>query len=110
VRDTVEVVAFPGESAVDPVAAIAFLRERGHRSILSEAGPHVFGTLLAAGLVDELFLTVSPLLAGRAELEERLGLVEGHELLPGRSDPARLLGVRRDGSRLFLRYGVSSPA
>jgi riboflavin biosynthesis pyrimidine reductase len=106
----VEVVALPGETEVDAGAAVGFLRERGHGSILSEAGPHVFGALLAAGLVDELFLTVSPLLAGRAEPGRRLGLVEGEELLPGRASPARLLGVRRDGAHLFLRYGISSPA
>ncbi len=107
---TVEVVSLGGETTVDPGAAVAFLRERRHRSILSEAGPHVFGSLLAAGLVDELFLTVSPLLAGRLESGQRLGLVEGQELLPGRTDPARLLGVRRHGAHLLLRYGLSSRA
>jgi riboflavin biosynthesis pyrimidine reductase len=106
----VEVVPLGGETAVDPAATVSFLRARGHRSILSEAGPHVFGALLAAGLVDELFLTVSPLLAGRSDPGQRLGLVEGQELLPDRADPARLLGVRRHGAHLFLRYGVSSPA
>ncbi len=108
--EAVEVVVLAGEASVDPAEAVAVLRERGRRSILSEAGPHVFGSLLAAGLVDELFLTVSPLLAGRSPLGERLGLVEGEELLPGRADPARLLGVRRDGGHLFLRYGLSSGA
>jgi riboflavin biosynthesis pyrimidine reductase len=103
---SVEVVAVGGGTEVDPGAAVAFLRERGRRSILSEAGPHVFGSLVAAGLVDELFLTVSPLLAGRAEAGGRLGLVEGRELLPGRGAPARLLGVRRHDAHLFLRYGL----
>ncbi len=70
----------------------------------------MFGSLVAAGLVDELFLTVSPLLAGRSELGQRLGLVEATELLPERSEPARLLSLRRDGGHLFLRYGLSSPA
>ncbi len=107
---TVEVVALDGETAVDPAEAVAFLGERGRRAILSEAGPHVFGSLVAAGLVDELFLTVSPLLAGRAEIGGRLGLVEGTELLPGRDEPARLLGVRRHDGHLFLRYGLSSRA
>ena len=106
----VEVVALGDDATVDPQAAVSYLRDRGHRSILSEAGPHVFGSLLAAGLVDELFLTVSPLLAGRSDPGLRLGLVEGQELLPERSEPARLLGVRRHGAHLFLRYGVSSPA
>src|SRR5205807_7144697 len=106
----VEIVALEGETAVDAGEAVSALRDRGFARICSEAGPHVFGSLLAAGVVDELFLTVSPLLAGRSELGGRLGLVEGEELLPGRADPARLLGVRRHGAHLFLRYGLSSPA
>jgi len=72
--------------------------------ILSEAGPHVFGGLLAAGLVDELFLTVSPVVAGRAEGVMRLALVEGRDLLEQGRAAARLLGARRDGPQLFLRY------
>ena len=55
-------------------------------------------------------LALTPLLAGRSELGGRLGLVEATELLPGRTEPARLLSVRRDGAHLFLRYGLSSPA
>ena len=108
--DAVEVVPLPGETAVDVGPAVALLRERGHGRILSEAGPHVFGALLDAGLVDELFLTLSPLLAGRSELGLRLALVEGQELLPHRTEPARLVDARRDGSHLFLRYGLSSAA
>ena len=108
--DAADVVVLEGETAVDPGEAVSALRERGFRSICSEAGPHVFGSVLAAGLVDELFLTVSPLLAGRSDLGQRLGLVEAEELLPDRREPARLLSVRRDGAHLFLRYGLSSPA
>lgn len=53
-----------GEDAVDLAAAVAELHRRGLRQILSEGGPRLFGSLTAAGLVDELCLTVSPLLAG----------------------------------------------
>jgi riboflavin biosynthesis pyrimidine reductase len=58
-----DVVAF-GRSSVDLRACIESLRERGIARILSEGGPHLFGSLTAAGLVDEVCLTVSPLLAG----------------------------------------------
>ncbi len=108
--DAVEVVTLNGEIALDPADALVTLRERGCRSICSEAGPHVFGSLASAGLVDELFLTVSPLLAGRSDLDQRLGLVEATELLPEHREPARLLSARREGSHLFLRYALSSPA
>ena len=81
--------------------AIAELRERGRRRILCEGGPTLFGSVLAAGLVDELFLTVSPLLAGRG-----LSLVEGVELLPDLRVAGTLAGVRRHGAHLFLRYAL----
>jgi riboflavin biosynthesis pyrimidine reductase len=53
-----------GDERVDLRAAVAALHERGLRQILSEGGPQLFGSLTAAGLVDELCLTLSPLLAG----------------------------------------------
>ncbi|MGE5828109.1 MAG: pyrimidine reductase family protein [Micromonosporaceae bacterium] len=53
-----------GETVVDLAVGVAQLHERGLRQILCEGGPHLFGALLAAGLVDELCLTISPLLTG----------------------------------------------
>jgi len=102
----VEVVALPGDAEVDVRSAVELLRERGHRRILSEAGPHVFGSLVEAGLVDELFLTVSPLLAGRPP-SGSFGLVEGVALLPEHAQPARLRSARAHGSHLFLQYSLS---
>ena len=102
----VEVVVLPGEAEVGVAAVVELLRGRGHRRILSEAGPHVFGSLVEAGLVDELFLTVSPLLAGRSD-SVPLGLVEGVALLPGHEQHARLRSARAHGSHLFLQYALS---
>jgi riboflavin biosynthesis pyrimidine reductase len=77
---------------------------RGHRLILSEAGPHVFGALLDAQVVDELFLTVSPLLSGDAGPGTRLRLIEGADLFPLLElEP---LSLRRHGHHLFARYRV----
>lgn len=98
------VVSLGAGTTIDPTAAVGALRARGHRWILHEGGPHVIGSFFAAGAVDELFLTVSPLLTGRTLLDPRLALVEGADLLPGAR--ARLLGVRRDTDHLFLRYGI----
>lgn len=99
-----DVVAVNDGDWVDLRAAVAVLRARGHRRILSEAGPTVFGSLLADGLVDELFLTLSPVLAGRLGAGSRLGLVEGVELLPQAHLAPRLVSVRRADRHLFLRY------
>jgi riboflavin biosynthesis pyrimidine reductase len=53
-----------GQSVVDLALGLAELHRRGLRHILCEGGPHLFGALLAADLVDELCLTISPLLVG----------------------------------------------
>lgn len=53
-----------GESEVDPSLAIAALADLGHRQILTEGGPHLLGQFVAVGLLDDLCLTVSPVLAG----------------------------------------------
>lgn len=100
-----EIVAVNDADRVDLRAAIALLHERGHALVLSEGGPHVFGGLLAAKCVDELFLTVSPLLAGRGAAG-RLALVEGVELLPNTAAGAELLSVRTHEDHLFLRYAL----
>jgi riboflavin biosynthesis pyrimidine reductase len=102
-----EVVAVNEGDWVDPAGAVDALRARGHELILSEGGPTLFTSLLAAAQVDELFLTVSPLLAGRAGVR-RLSLADGAELLPGLRVEGDLLSLRRHGSHLFLRYGLTS--
>jgi riboflavin biosynthesis pyrimidine reductase len=58
-----DVLAF-GKTEVDLPAALAALRERGMTEVLSEGGPHLLGALTAADLIDEVCLTVSPMLTG----------------------------------------------
>ena len=107
VPEASDVVAVNDGDTVDLAAAVEVLRARGCSMILSEAGPTMFGSLVASGLVDELFLTLSPRLAGRAA-SARLGLVEGVELLPQTRVAGRLRSVRAHGSHLFLRYDLRS--
>lgn len=94
----------PGTDALDISEAVRFFREQGYGRILSEAGPKVTGQLVECGLLDELFVTVSPVLAGGIE-GDAVGLAEGVRMLPGRRQDRPLLSVRRHGSYLFLRYG-----
>jgi riboflavin biosynthesis pyrimidine reductase len=96
------------DDSLDPGATIAALRARGDSLILSEGGPTAIAPFLEAGLVDELFLTLSPLLTGRIAGDRRLALVEGSDLVPGGPLGARLLGVRRDADHLFLRYELET--
>lgn len=91
---------FQGEQIVDA------LRERGHRRILCEAGPHTFGSLVEARRIDELFLTTSPFLAGDGGGGSRLRLVEASDLVP--LVESRLLSVRRHGDHLFTRYAIGA--
>jgi riboflavin-specific deaminase-like protein len=79
------------------------LRARGVRTLLSEGGPTMHGALWAAGVVDELYLTIAPLLTGDAD---EPNIVEGGRLPEAAS--LELLSVDRAGSELFLRYGRAS--
>jgi riboflavin biosynthesis pyrimidine reductase len=98
-----EVVAVNEGEQVDLQQALACLHERGHTMILSEGGPTLFASLLRSRVVGELFLTISPLLAGR-DVQSRLPLIEGVELLPGATAGLQLLSARRHENHLFLRY------
>jgi riboflavin biosynthesis pyrimidine reductase len=100
------VVVVGEETSLDPPRVVDALHARGHALVLSEAGPHTFCRLVAAGVADELFLTVSPQLAGNRGAGTRLGLAESVELLPP-GTRSELLGVRRHGDYLFLRYGLA---
>jgi riboflavin biosynthesis pyrimidine reductase len=57
-------VIIAGQDTVDLTAAVDALAGRGHRRMLAEGGPHLLAQLAEAGLVDELCLTIGPLLAG----------------------------------------------
>lgn len=76
----------------------------GGNIFLVEGGPHLIGQFFEQGELDELFLTLSPRLAGRDSHSERLGLIAGRVFLPDRVVTGRLNGLRKSGSHLFLRY------
>ena len=102
------VLVLGDDPRIDGRAVVDALRERGHRLVLSEAGPHAFGSLLEAGVVDELFLTISPRLAGDAGDDSRLRLVEDADLVPLLE--LGPLSLRRHGAHLFARYRIAKPA
>jgi riboflavin biosynthesis pyrimidine reductase len=111
--DRLRAAGIPGHVRLEPLASgdprelLAVASHLGAGLVVSEAGPHLAGELLAAGLVDELFVTVSPGLAGRSPETPRLSLVEGAAM---GSSPRwmGLLSARRSGSHLFLRYSARS--
>lgn len=105
---TVEVVSESDSLEIDTVVAI--LRSRGHELILSEGGPTLLGQLLHGRMLDELFVTFSPILLGRNETEFRLGLIDGVDLSSPSAPRAQVLSVRRHHSHLFVRYLLSAAA
>jgi riboflavin biosynthesis pyrimidine reductase len=104
--DSCDVIEVGKSGPVDVGRAVGELRSRGYEVMLTEGGPHLMGELIARGLLDEAFVTVSPVVAGR-DREERLGMVAGEEFLPGHGVWTRLLSARRQADFLFLRYGLA---
>jgi riboflavin-specific deaminase-like protein len=86
------------EGEVDIAAALAHLRrERGVRALLCEGGPRLHAQLEAEALVDELFLTTAPKLAGGGAPR----ILEGE--LPGIAKLELAWLLEEDGE-LFARY------
>jgi riboflavin biosynthesis pyrimidine reductase len=104
----VSYVRAPPGSELDLAAALEVLADSyGVGLLLCEGGPHLAGQLVAGGLLDELFLSLSPLLAGGEPDPAAMRILAGPEL-----DPAvelQLLSVQESASHLFLRYGVVAP-
>jgi riboflavin biosynthesis pyrimidine reductase len=94
-------VLVAGDTSVDMSIALGGLAKRGHQRILAEGGPHLLSELVNADLLDELCLTVSPLLAGPGAGR----ILEGMQLPGGAAAVPLTLGhVLADESYLFCRY------
>ncbi|MGH3743606.1 MAG: dihydrofolate reductase family protein, partial [Mycobacteriales bacterium] len=90
-------VLVAGDERVDPVLAMTQLAAAGHRVVVCEGGPTWLGEIVAADRLDELCLTISPLMGG-----DPLPLSVTPRGAPLRR--LRLRHVLRDGDTLFLRY------
>jgi riboflavin-specific deaminase-like protein len=106
----VEYVRASRDGELDLPRALSQLRERfAVELLLCEGGPHLNRSLLSARLVDELWLSLAPKLAGGDPADgEALRIVAGEEF----EQPLELtlLSVLEHDSQLFLRYGVSARA
>ena len=89
-----------GEQAVEPHRVVAELERRGLRRLLCEGGPRLFGTLLAADLVDELCLTVAPVITPN----DAPRITHVQVAPPPRS--ATLVSALEEDSALLLRYAL----
>jgi len=76
--------------------------------ILVEGGPQLLGDFVEEQLLDELFLTIAPQIAGRSSSIERPGLVAGKLFAPDQPIWSQLVSIRRADSYLFLRYAFAT--
>lgn len=86
-----------GASSVGPARLMLALAERGMPQVLCEGGPHLFGELLAADLVDELCLSLSPVLVAGGAGRIAQGAAEAARRM-------RLVHALPAGDMLLLRY------
>lgn len=91
-------VVVAGRDAIDLPAAVDALAGRGYRRVLCEGGPRVMRDLAASGRLDELCLTVNPLLLAG----DRLRITCGPPI--GATAPLRLRHVLESDGTLFCRY------
>ena len=97
---TAEVIV-AGKASVDLKAAVDALAQHGYQRISCEGGPHLLAQLAAEGLLDELCLTVSPLLAG----PDAGRIVTGGLPMPrGATLPFTLAHALEDEGHLLCRY------
>jgi riboflavin biosynthesis pyrimidine reductase len=72
-------IVIAGEQDVSGQALISGLQEDGYRLIYSTAGPKIFHLLVAAGVLDRLYLTITQRMLGG---EPFATIVEGSQLSP----------------------------
>jgi riboflavin biosynthesis pyrimidine reductase len=95
-----------GIPTLDLTEAVALLQERyGIRYLLCEGGPSLYGSMLTAGLIDEKFLTVSPIEVGDMSVDGRRPTILPGVAL-GKQDAVRWrwLSCRKVGDHQFHRF------
>jgi riboflavin biosynthesis pyrimidine reductase len=97
-------VVVAGRDMLSPEAITGALADRGHRRILIEGGPHLLGQIAAAGLLDELCLTLSPLLAGGQSGRILAAGAAGGYDIPAAQAGLSLAHVLEDSGFLLCRY------
>src|SRR6185437_12096299 len=91
-----------GEETLDVSVMLDAFAKRGLRQVLCEGGPTLFGTLLCADRIDELCLTISPLIEGG----------DAHRIVVGTLENARRMTLHHvlvSTGTLMLRYLRASP-
>jgi riboflavin biosynthesis pyrimidine reductase len=91
--------------SIAPLAILELLQSQyGVSTLLHEGGPTLFGQFLAAEAIDELFLTLSPQVAGRKGESARPAIVQGVEFVPNSAPRFQTLSVKANAAYMYLRY------
>jgi riboflavin biosynthesis pyrimidine reductase len=99
-----------GVEAVDVAGLLATLGdEYGVATVLCEGGPRAYASLLAAGCVDDEFLTLSTVVIGSTVERPRPSLVEGAAFPAGAYPVSRPVSLHRVGDMLYLRARYTFP-
>ncbi len=103
---SVEIHALDSNSgSIAPQAILQLLQSQfGVKTLLHEGGPTLFGQFLAADAIDELFLTLSPQIAGRTGDRTRPSFLQGVEFGPESAPWFQMVSARERAAYLYLRY------
>jgi riboflavin biosynthesis pyrimidine reductase len=93
------IVIVAGQQRVDIARVVAALADLGHRNILVEGGPSLLGQIAAADMLDELCLTISPVLAGG-----RAGRIVAQRATGAAGHRLKLAHLLADESYLLCKY------
>jgi 2,5-diamino-6-(ribosylamino)-4(3H)-pyrimidinone 5'-phosphate reductase len=104
VRKRAEVIRLPGRR-VSPRRLLRTLRRRGIRQLLLEGGGRTNFEFFREGCIDEVFLTLCPVVIGGRSSPTP---VDGDGFHPDHFPGFRLLQVRRRGGELYLHYLLDS--
>ena len=103
---SVEIYALNSSSgSIAPQAILQLLQSQfGVKTLLHEGGPTLFGQFLAAEAVDELFLTLSPQIAGRNSDAIRPAVVQAVQFAPDSAPWFQMVSLKEKSAYLYLRY------
>jgi riboflavin biosynthesis pyrimidine reductase len=97
------------DGQIDLASALRILRQQySVQTLLSEGGGRTYGALLGDHLIDEVFLTISPIIVGNPAPPQasRPGLVEGIAFAPHHPPRLHLISLRRVTDFLFQRARI----
>lgn len=83
---------------------VSYLNKQGHKAVFINGGPTLLASFLKEGLLDELFLTISPKIFGGSK--ESIMLIEGYLFPASRVPEWKLISSKVATDEVYLRYKI----